>query len=186
MQTHGSSTVQTPARRKKPAAPRRQSVTSLTRGHLCRAIVSLPDCLCEHDRPIQDRIVFFERPNFTMEGARAHLASLLKAAWGVDTSGWGMSDSHIYNINSLGELLEFSYASEGMDPELRMFETGCGGGLSFSVGPDRVHYARPKDVDLFVTPKAAARLQEHLSTIEAMYLAEPARLRKAQAKAVAA
>ncbi|MDD2661737.1 MAG: hypothetical protein PHY54_18965 [Methylococcales bacterium] len=57
----------------------------------------------------------------------------------------------IYNIYSMNELMEINFSD---DPELRVLETGS--------GPDGINYAKQCDVDLFVTPRVAHRLQELL------------------------
>lgn len=53
--------------------------------------------------------------------------------------------------------------------ELQLLEIGWRGG----VGPDNVHYARSEDVDLFVTPRVAARLRELLAIVDTLYAAAP-------------
>lgn len=150
--------------------------------YLQRAIVSLPPLLHEPERPMQDRIVFFEA--YSDERA-SRLEQLLSLAWRIDATGWS-EQGWIYNFSSayerLHEGLSFLDKSHG---DLCMFDTGSGGDLPFAVGPDRTHFARRADVDLFVTPRLAARLLRALDVIEAMYAAEPARRRKA-ARAAAA
>jgi hypothetical protein len=51
-------------------------------GRLYRAIVSLPDAMCERDRPLQKRWVFFDCPGNTNPGER--LEALLALAWNIE------------------------------------------------------------------------------------------------------
>lgn len=152
-------------------APRRTPVHLLGKGSLHRAIVDLPDDMTERDRPIQCRIVFFEVP----AGAHAssHLAKVLSAAWCVDAVALA-ERGLITNVQSAQELLH----ENGIDApdDLGLFVTGTGGPSLPAVGPERLHYARTHDVDLFTTPRVVTRLQELLAAIEDLYQAEPARL----------
>ena len=70
---------------------------------LYRAIVSLPNGLCERDRPMQERIVFFEGPYDFMQrsnaGAAEVLEKLLALAWSADTTGG------VFMFLSIGSLL---------------------------------------------------------------------------------
>lgn len=137
---------------------------------LHRAIVALPAALCERDRPLQERIVFFEALS---QATCAHaLEALLAAAWCVDTTDW-CERGYIYNITSAVEKLDYAVGEATGD--LRLFETGCGGDGDYAVGPDRIHYACSADVDLFVTPRMATRLRTALAAIDALFAAEPAR-----------
>jgi hypothetical protein len=155
------------------SADRPTPITALASGILHRAIVTPPQRMRERGQSMQDRVVFFEAPIGVNAGQ--HLEALLKSAWCVDTAHW-CEDGYIYNIDTARERLREHYSS-GSDenPELRIFEVGCGGDGPTAVGPDLVHYARAKDVDLFVCPRVASRLRTHLSAIEAAYAAEPSR-----------
>lgn len=122
---------------------------------LYRAIVSLPNGLCEHDRPMQERIVFFEGPHDFMRrsnaGAAEVLEKLLGLAWSADTAGW-CEDGYIYNITRERDVLD-----EGMgEGDTRLLEIGWG-------GTPRIHYAKAEDVDLFVSPRQAKRLRAALA-----------------------
>lgn len=118
---------------------------------LYRAIVSLPKSLCERDRPMQERIVFFEGPyGFTRRsklGAAEVLEKLLALAWSTDTTGW-CEDGYIYNISREREILDEAMG-EG---DSRLLEISWG-------GPERIGYARAEDVDLFVSPLQVKRLR---------------------------
>jgi hypothetical protein len=59
---------------------RRIPITALGNGVICRAIVSLPASLTEPDRPLQERVVFFEAP--ARQGAGRHLEKVLASVWG--------------------------------------------------------------------------------------------------------
>lgn len=144
--------------------PRPLAITSLGNGILHRAIVSLPNHMTERDRPLQERIVFFEAPSSA--GAAAHLEQLLAAAWCIDTANW-CDNGYIYNINSVNELYAHAFGGE-LTGELRLFEVGAGGD-EFGVGPDRIHYARAWDVDFFVPPRVAGRLLDLSDMIEQLY-----------------
>ncbi|RQX90169.1 hypothetical protein [Burkholderia stagnalis] len=132
------------------------TIDALSTGLLHRAVVALPDNLCEPGR-YGERIVFFEAPRSA--DAAAHLEQLLAAAWCVDTRDWTV-DCFIYNLHDARELVEraFGHAATG---ELRLFEIGGG---PDGVGPDRLYYARAGDVDLFVTPRACARCSRSSSS----------------------
>lgn len=152
-------------------APRRTPVHVLGNGRLHRAIVDLPNGMTEPDRPLQSRIVFFEAPDDAHPSS--HLYKVLSAAWCVDAVDLAQR-GFITNVQSAQELLhECGFEAPG---ELGLFVTGAGGAALPAVGPERLHYARTHDVDLFTTPRVATRLQELLATIEDLYLAEPARL----------
>ncbi|MBR8426370.1 MULTISPECIES: helix-turn-helix domain-containing protein [Burkholderia cepacia complex] len=139
------------------------SINTRATGILHRAIVALPDELCEPGRLSQERVVFYEAPS-SAESV-AHLERLLAVAWGVDTNRW-TDRGCIYNIYSSYELKERSFGETDLG-ELRLFEVG-GGGMC-GVGPDRLEYARRADVDLLVSPRVASRLQELLAVVEYLY-----------------
>lgn len=121
---------------------------------LYRAIVSLPNGLCERDRSMQERIVFFEGPYDLMQrsnaGAAEVLEKLLALAWSADTTGW-CEDGYIYNITRERDVLDESMG-EG---DTRLLEIGWG-------GTPRIHYAKAEDVDLFVSPRQVGRLRAAL------------------------
>lgn len=100
---------------------------------------------------IQDaeRVVFFECEKNQNKGV--YLANLLNMVWSLpdDNANKWLEHGDIYNIYSVQELMEINLSD---DPELRVLETGS--------GPDGIHYAAQCDVDLFVTPKVAQRLQD--------------------------
>lgn len=125
---------------------------------LFRALVGLPDFLCQRDRPWQERIVFFEAPYDFGKGsnddAARTLELLLGAAWGVSTEHWS-EHGHIYNIRRERELLD-----EGLgEGDTRLLEISWG-------GIERIGYAKAADVDLFVTPRLRARLDAALRATE--------------------
>ncbi|AIY44216.1 hypothetical protein LT85_p037 (plasmid) [Collimonas arenae] len=155
--------------------PPSRPITSLGSGILFRAIVSLPVVMADDSRVMQDRIVFFESPSRLEPGLR--LEKLLAAIWCRDTENW-CERGYIYNIDSVNGLFDRAFGDESTG-ELRLFETGSGGEVTPAVGPDRIHYARENEVDLFVTPRVAGRLRELLDAIEILYAAEPARKKKA-------
>lgn len=153
-------------------------------GRLHRAIVCLPSELCQRDRPMQERKVFFEANSYG--GEARQLEALLAIAWNVDTTEW-CERGFIYNLVSAHEVLRMGYS---FGPEetgnLRLLESGCGGDGDYAVGPDRIHYWRAADVDLFVTPAIAAHMHELLARVEALYAAEPARRRLIARRATSA
>ena len=134
--------------------------TGLTTGTLYRAFVVLPDALSRSRGTFDERTVFFEAPRGKDEAA--HLEQLLAHAWCVDTRGWA-EDGAIYNIYSAAEL----YADK-TDPAVDLRLLDIGGGPD-GVGPTKAYYARTPDVDLFVTPRVAARLRELLAIVDAFY-----------------
>lgn len=150
-------------------------ITAIGNGILYRAVVSLPSHMTERDQPLQERIVFFEAPS--IEGRVRYLEELLAKVWCIDTEGWCES-GYIYNIYSADELRRNSFSS-GQANDLQLFETGAGGMGIEVIGSDRIHYARSDRVDLFVTPRVAARLRAALDTIDILY-AEEALRRKHQ------
>lgn len=139
-------------------------IDALGNGFLYRAVVSLPQNMTERDRPLQERIVFFEVLG-SKSDLGTHLEKLLASAWCIDTNGWCES-GYIYNIHSVQDMYQYAFGDETTG-ELRVFETGCGG--EDGVGHNRIHYARAGDVDLFVTPRMAARLHELLDMIDTLY-----------------
>lgn len=147
----------------KVKAPPPIPLESLGNGLLFRAIVSLPDHMCESGNLFQERIVFFEAPYIVGERGR-HLEKLLSTAWYADTRNW-LENGTIYNLCSSHELRENAFGPEGSG-DLRLFEVGGGQG---GIGPDRIHYARLANIDLFVTPKVARCLRSLSEQIEALY-----------------
>lgn len=163
--------------RKLPASAfigRRAPITSLCTGSLHRAIVELPEALTTPEYPLQERVVFFEVPA-NREDGRTYLRELLSKAWAVDTADWA-HHGLISGVASLHELVTQSFGDSAHE-DIRLFETGAGGNGPEAVGFERVHYARAHTVDLFVSPRVAARLNEAMAVIEAMYQQEPARRR---------
>ncbi|WP_321944802.1 hypothetical protein [Burkholderia cenocepacia] len=134
--------------------------TGLATGTLYRAFVVLPDALCRTRGAFEERTVFFEAPRGSDEAA--HLQQLLAHAWCVDTQDWA-EDGAIYNIYSAAEL----YADK-TDPAVDLRLLDIGGGPD-GVGPTKAYYARTPDVDLFVTPRVAARLRELLAIVDSFY-----------------
>ncbi|WP_321944894.1 hypothetical protein [Burkholderia cenocepacia] len=134
--------------------------TGLTTGTLYRAFVVLPDALRRSPGSFDERTVFFEVPRGKDEAA--HLEQLLAHAWCVDTRGW-TEDGAIYNIYSAAEL----YADK-TDPAVDLRLLDIGGGPD-GVGPTKAYYARTPDVDLFVTPRVAARLRELFAIVDSFY-----------------
>ncbi|WP_457425623.1 hypothetical protein [Roseateles sp. P5_E7] len=134
---------------------------------LHRAFVSLPDALTSRDRPLRDRKVFFEAP--LNADRHAYLEQLLASAWCTDTTDWA-DRGYIYNCESAYDMASASFAAGDDVGDLCLFETGAGGDMG--VGPERIHYARAADVDLFVPPLTADRLRSTLEIIERMYAAE--------------
>ncbi|MDN7431423.1 hypothetical protein [Burkholderia sp. AU45388] len=134
--------------------------SSLATGVLYRAFVALPDALCRSRGAYDERTVFFEVPRG--KGKAAHLELLLSAAWCVDPQGWA-EEGAIYNIYSAAELYE-----RNTDPTAELELLDIGGGTD-GIGPNKAYYARPSDVDLFVTPRVAARLRELLAIVESLY-----------------
>ena len=113
-------------------------------GRLYRAIVSLPDSMCERDRPLQERWVFFDCPGNTNPGER--LEALLALAWNTDTTSW-CDRGLIYNVSEASELI----AQGDADDDTALFECEWG-----SEGTKHVPL---HDVDFFCTPRVRARLE---------------------------
>lgn len=114
-------------------------------GRLYRAIVSLPTSMCERDRPLQERWVFFDCPHSEVPHAR--IEALLALAWNIDTNGW-CSNGLIYSIASACDLITQGDA----DDDTALFECAWG-------GPDGAQHVSPHDVDYFCTPRVRARLE---------------------------
>ena len=142
-----------PQRARKSARPPVGSfpVRYLAQKELYRAIVSLPAALCPRDEPLHERIVFFDGPR---ENPGEYLETLLAHAWHVDTIGW-WTDGVIYNLASAAEL---TLENVSTDMDARLFELSWG-------GPERIGYADPARVDLFVAPRLKARLQTALDRL---------------------
>ena len=113
-------------------------------GRLYRAIVSLPDSMCERDRPLQDRWVFFDCTGNTNPGER--LEALLALAWNIDTSSW-CDRGLIYNITDARELITQGDA----DDDTALFE--------YEWGSEGTKHVALADVDFFCTPRVRARLE---------------------------
>lgn len=154
-------------------------ITASGNGTLHRAIVSLPDSMCEESR-LEEKVVFFEVPPGVQASTR--LAQLLALAWCVDTEGW-VDQGYIYNTHSLYELRHDSEAPDDHRPYY-LFETGAGG--EQGLGPYRTHYAKPDHVAFFVTPRVAKRLEAAVGDIQESFdakLAVEAYLKQSQGRA---
>lgn len=125
----------------------------LGNGILHRAVVTLPALMVRGEDAFEERIVFFECPN-SMQSAK-HLESLLSVAWCVNAENW-REDEYIYNLRSIHELKGETFSSDSTT-ELYLLETGSGGNGITAIGPDRIHYARESQVDIFVTPRVAGK-----------------------------
>jgi len=143
----------------------------LGNGILHRAVVALPPLMVRGDDAFEERIVFFESPD-SMQSAK-HLESLLSVAWCVNAENW-CENGYIYNVRSIHELKVETFSSDSTT-ELYVLETGRGGNGITAIGPDRIHYARESQVDIFVTPRVAARLHELLEAVEILLVDEPRR-----------
>lgn len=130
----------------------------LTHGRLYRAIVSLPPRMCERDRPLQERWVFFDCPT-ACNNPCTRLEALLALAWNVDTAGWGEA-GYIYNICAARELIDRGDADD--DTALFECEWGCEG----------TKHVAPGDVDYFVPPLVRARLEAALARVTVCPLLE--------------
>ena len=113
-------------------------------GRLFRAIVSLPESMCERDRPLQERWVFFDCPTAAQPGSR--LEALLALAWNIATTGW-CDRGFIYNVAEASQLI----ARGDADDDTALFECEWG-----SEGTKHVPL---QDVDFFCTPRVRARLE---------------------------
>jgi hypothetical protein len=145
------------------------TVLDLCRGTLHRATVCVDEVLGESTDGPPERFVFFEVPPLVDPGL--HIEKLLAAAWCIECGDW-LDRGQVYGIETGQSLLASSYGAVDMG-ELSLFEIGAGGGPDEAIGPDRIRYARVHEIDLFVTPPVAGRVQQHISTIEAMYVAGP-------------
>jgi hypothetical protein len=150
------------------AAPHR-TVLEFCRGTLYRATVCVDEVFGESPDEPQERFVFFEVPPLVDPGL--HIEKLLTAAWCIECADW-LERGQIYGVETGQSLLASSYGAVDTG-ELSLFEIGAGGGPDEAIGPDRIRYARAHEIDLFVSPRVASRLQQHISTIEAMYVAGP-------------
>ena len=113
-------------------------------GRLYRAIVSLPDSMCERDRPLQERWVYFDCPIGVIPCNR--LEALLQLAWNINTAGW-RDRGYIYNVVEASALI----AQNDADDDTALFECEWG-----SAGTKHVPL---HDVDFFCTPRVRARLE---------------------------
>lgn len=117
-------------------------------GRLYRAIVSLPEHMCEAGRPLQERWVFFDCP--ASEDPGAWLERLLALAWNINTTGWGASGC-IYNVQHARELI----AQNDADDDTALFECAW--------GSEGTQHVEPHEVDYFCTPRVRARLETALA-----------------------
>lgn len=116
----------------------------LAHGRLYRAIVLLPDAMCESDRPLQERWVFFDCPAATHPGF--HLEALLSLAWNISTTGW-CERGVVYDIKEASDLIAQGDAND----DTALFER--------SFGPEGTEHVSPHDVDYFCTPRVRSRLE---------------------------
>ena len=136
----------------KPAPPKSRRPTPahyLANGRLYRAIVSLPQHMCDRARPLQERWVFFDCCN---SRPAEKLEVVLATVWGTDTHGWADA-GFIYNVVEASELIDQNDA----DDDTALFE--CGWGI------DSTQYVAPGDVDFFVTPTVRALLEAALARV---------------------
>lgn len=146
-------------------------IEHLTQRKLFRALVLVPGEITSGDCSFEERTVFFEA-DIHQEPGNA-LATLLQHAWGINSCNWN-AHSWISQIISCAELrLMTSSLDKGL--ELHVLEWSRGGRTPDAIGPHGIYYARASEIDLFVTPKVAARLAELIAEVEHMAEAEPAR-----------
>jgi hypothetical protein len=100
--------------------------------------------MCERDRPLQERWVFFDCPAATRPGF--HLEALLAMAWNTSTTGW-CELGVVYDIKEASDLI----AQGDADDDTALFER--------SFGPEGTQHVSPHDVDYFCTPCVRARLE---------------------------
>jgi len=117
---------------------------TLAHGRLYRAIVLLPDAMCERHSPLQERWVFFDCPAATRPGI--HLEALLSMAWNVSTTGW-CEHGIVYDIKEASDLI----AQGDADDDTALFER--------SYGPAGTDHVGHHDVDFFCSPRVRARLE---------------------------
>lgn len=129
---------------------------TIRRGHLFRAIVSLPEAMCPAGETFHERIVFFTTPADTVASREECLENLLSQVWNITAYGWCMC-GHIYNITSEGVLV---WDGVSMEADVRLFEVGW----SKSQG---AIFADPAQVDLLVAPALKLRLQSALAKVKA-------------------
>lgn len=113
-------------------------------GRLYRATVSLPDSMCERDRPLQERWVYFDCPSDRNPGE--HLEALLRLGWNISTVGW-CDLGYIYNVAEASELI----ARNDADDDTALFECEW--------GSEGTKHVALHDVDFFCTPRVRARLE---------------------------
>lgn len=113
-------------------------------GRLYRAIVSLPVSMREHDRPTQERWVFFDCPADHHPGE--WLEALLALAWNISTIGW-CDRGLIHSTIEASELI----AQGDADDDTALFE--------YEWGNAGTKHVRPRDVDFYCTPRVRARLE---------------------------
>ena len=117
---------------------------TLAHGRLYRAIVLLPDAMCERHSPLQERWVFFDCP--TGEIPHPCIEALLALAWNVSTTGW-CDRGLIYGITEASDLI----AQGDADDDTALFER--------SYGPAGTDHVGHHDVDFFCSPRVRARLE---------------------------
>lgn len=140
-------------------------VGSFCEGRLFRARVCLPVEMIEEYEPLMDRMAFFEAPS--ADQSALIIEALIAAAWCLDTKGW-VAEGQIYGIQPVANIRSRSYIP-GPASDLQIFEDGLGGDINQAIGPERIRYARARDVDLFVSPPVANRLHDALDAIEDLF-----------------
>lgn len=123
---------------------------------LYRALVELPQHLCQRDRPLQTRLAFFQAEHG--DECRT-LERLLALAWNTDTDGC-VANGYGYNIVSASEW--FASWAEG-EGDVRLFESHW--------GPEGIGYHQREDIDFLVNPRLKARLEAALRSVEALQAA---------------
>lgn len=136
-------------------------------GQLHRAYVYPPDSIRRETDSRWTRTVFFEVPWGHTGSRGAYLQQLLASVWHVDAQ---LLDDCIENIHTERELLDGASFGEPKLGDLCLLASGCGGTTWPAVGPDRVHYESAENIDLFVSPRNAARIHAALQRIECMRL----------------
>jgi hypothetical protein len=154
----------------KPAFP---PIRILARGGLYRGLVELPaeshQALIGGDahEGLFERHIFFERPASDKRAPAVVLRDLLATVWGTDTSAW-LDRGLICNVRSAKEQIETWSVSTSTPEDWKLFECGFGSKV-LGVGPELVHYCREDEVDIYTSPKVAARLRIISHEIETAY-----------------
>lgn len=140
-------------------------IASFCKGQLFRARVCLPITMIEEFEPIMDRMVFFVALNANER--TAIIEALIAKAWNIDTNGW-VDDGCIYDVTPVAAIRSHSrFPAPASD--IQLFEDGLGGDMDQAIGPERIRYARARDVDLLVSPPISSRLHDALDAIEVLF-----------------